>query len=79
MWGPFMLSTVLYHEIGHHIHAVHRPVFEGKEKVAEEWSWKLSGQFIRSRYWYLLPILYPLALLRKLAKRIEKMIARIKK
>jgi hypothetical protein len=79
MWGYFVLSTVLYHEIGHHIHAVHKPVFEGQENVAEDWSRKLSGRFIRSRYWYLLPILYPLALLRKLPRRIKKMIARISK
>jgi hypothetical protein len=76
MWGHFMFATVLYHEIGHHIHAVHKPVFEGKENVAEDWSRKLSGRFLRGHYWYLLPILYPLALLRKLAKRIQKMTAR---
>jgi hypothetical protein len=65
-------GTVLYHEIGHHIHAVHRPVFEGKEKVAEDWSKKLFGRFCRLRYWYLRPFAYPLWLFFELARRIEK-------
>jgi hypothetical protein len=66
------LATVLYHEIGHHIHAVHKPVFEGKEDVAEEWSRRLSGRFYRRRFWYLVPVLYPLALFRKLTRKIKK-------
>jgi hypothetical protein len=54
------LATVLYHEIGHHIHAEHKPVFEGKENIAEDWSRKLSGCFYRQHYWYLMPLFYPL-------------------
>lgn len=74
---PFLcyltLSETLYHEIGHHIHAVHRPVYKDKENVADDWRRRLSGRFYREHYWYLLPILYPLALLYKLAKRVKKM------
>jgi hypothetical protein len=47
------IGGVLYHEIGHHIHQVHRPVYEGKENVAEAWSSRLGRSFIRRRYWYL--------------------------
>jgi hypothetical protein len=65
-------GTVLYHEIGHHIHAVHKPVFEEKENIAEDWSKKLFGRFCRLRYWYLRPLAYPLWLLAELAARIEK-------
>jgi hypothetical protein len=36
-------SDVLYHEIGHHIHAEHKPVHEEKENVADDWSHKLWG------------------------------------
>ena len=54
-------AEVLFHEIGHHIHAVHKPVYDGKENVAEAWSNKLVRRFIRGRYWYALPVLYPLA------------------
>jgi len=66
------LATVLYHEIGHHIHAVHKPVFEGKENVAEDWSKKLFGRFCRLRYWYLRPFVYPIWLVVELGKRISK-------
>ena len=65
----WLLAHVLFHEIGHHIHAVHRPVYEGKENVAEDWSGYLSGKFYRRRYWYAQPILYPLWALVRLLKR----------
>jgi len=66
------LGTVLYHEIGHHIHAVHKPVYEGREDVADEWSKKLFGRFVRLRYGYLRPILYPVRLLLRLGKQIRR-------
>jgi hypothetical protein len=53
-----VLSETLYHEIGHHIHAVHQPVYDGQENVAESWQRKLNEIFIRRHYWYLWPILY---------------------
>jgi hypothetical protein len=49
------IASVIYHEIGHHIHAVHEPVYEGKEDVADYWSGRLSRKFFRRRYWYLVP------------------------
>jgi hypothetical protein len=55
---PF--ASVLYHEIGHHIHAEHNPTHEGKENVAEDWSKKLLRRFYRTHYWFLLPLLDPL-------------------
>jgi hypothetical protein len=66
------VAPVLYHEIGHHIHAVHRPVYEGKENVAEEWSTYLCGQFLRKHYWYARPILYVMWLLIRFMKRVNK-------
>jgi hypothetical protein len=68
----YALATVLFHEIGHHIHAVHKPVFEGKENVAEDWSKKLFGRFCRLRYWYLRPFVYPIWVLIRLGKRLRK-------
>lgn len=66
-------SEVLYHEIGHHIHKFHRPEHTEREDVAEDWSRKLRGRFIRKHYWYLFPVLYAFARLLsplvKLAKR----------
>src|SRR5215472_2307694 len=70
----YELGTVLYHEIGHHIHAFHRPVFEGREDVAEDWSKKLLGRFYRLRYWYLRPFVYPIGLLIKFGGRIRRKI-----
>lgn len=64
------LDTVLFHEIGHHIHAIHVPVYDGKENVAEEWSRALKRRFFRRHYWYALPLVYPLGLSIKAAKKI---------
>lgn len=49
-------GDVLYHEIGHHIHAEHRPVHEQRENVAEDWSSKLMRNFYRKHYWYIFPV-----------------------
>lgn len=52
------VGEVLYHEIGHHIQTVHHPVYEGPENIAEDWSRKPWRHFLRTRYWYLTPLLY---------------------
>jgi hypothetical protein len=70
-------SDTLYHEIGHHIHTVHKPIHEEREDVAVEWSRKLWSHFLRKRYWYLMPILYPLAKLFRLAKAGKTYVARL--
>jgi hypothetical protein len=64
-----VVGQVLYHEIGHHIHAVHRPAYAEKEDVAENWSGALTRRFYRQRYWYLYPFLMGLA---RLALRLRK-------
>jgi hypothetical protein len=66
------LATVLYHEIGHHIHAEHKPLYKGKEDVADDWSKKLSGRFYRQHYWYLMPLFYPLWFFIKAWKWLSK-------
>jgi hypothetical protein len=66
------IAIVLYHEIGHHIHAEHKPVHEGKENVAEDWSNKLGGPFYRQHYWYLMPVFYPIVLFRRTRRWIRK-------
>ena len=57
---PF--SSVLYHEIGHHIHKTSRPEFNEREDVANRWRDKLNRSFLRRRYWYLMPVLFPLSM-----------------
>jgi hypothetical protein len=43
---------VLFHEIGHHVHATVRPEFREKEDIADDWGKKLTGNYIFNRYWY---------------------------
>lgn len=69
-------GEVLYHEIGHHIHAAHEPVHEGKENVAEDWSKRLSHQFFRKHYWYMVPFRYPMLFLVNAALRIMEVLRR---
>jgi hypothetical protein len=55
-----LLGEVLYHEIGHHIHRTSKPEFKEPEDVAEKWGTRLGHDFLVKRYWYLLPLLYPM-------------------
>jgi hypothetical protein len=67
----FWVGPVLYHEIGHHIHTVHRRVYEGRENVADKWKRYLMGRFLRKHYWYALPILYPMSLCIRVIRRLS--------
>lgn len=67
-----LIGKVLYHEIGHHIHAAIEPIYEGKENVADDWSDRLWRRFSRRRYWYLMPIAYPVRQFSRLWKRLRK-------
>ena len=52
-----VIGSVLYHEIGHHIHRMEKPGFrKDREAIADEWKDKLMQTFLRQRYWYLLGI-----------------------
>jgi hypothetical protein len=65
---------VLYHEVGHHIQAVHKLIYEGRENVAENWEKKLGRHFFRARYWYLVPVMYPIGIFLRLVERIKKVL-----
>jgi hypothetical protein len=41
------LGGVLFHEIGHHIDATHRPEFREKEDIADDWSKRPSREWFR--------------------------------
>jgi hypothetical protein len=45
-------GKVLFHEVGHHIHATVRPEFREKEDVADDWGKKLTRNYLFRRYWY---------------------------
>jgi len=48
--GTFLIGSVLFHEIGHHIHATVRPEYRDKEVVAESWVPRLFKNYFRTRY-----------------------------
>lgn len=57
---PFLrtiwIGSVLFHEIGHHIHRIQQPEHREMEDVADAWQKRLMRQYMRRRYWYLRPI-----------------------
>ena len=59
-WIPLYLEVtvgqVLYHELGHHAHTLHRE-FGEKEDVADEWKKRFMANHLRKAYWYCLPLL----------------------
>jgi hypothetical protein len=55
------LAGVVFHEIGHHIHATIHPEYRDKEDVADTWKVKLRRQYFRGRHPWIRVILYPLS------------------
>jgi hypothetical protein len=51
------LASVLFHEVGHHIHYTTRPEFREKEDVADSWMRKLRKNYLRRRYAWLIPFI----------------------
>jgi hypothetical protein len=58
-------GRVLFHEIGHHLHATQRGVGASGESSAEAWQARLSRIHLQRRYGYLRPIIPLLRMLRK--------------
>ncbi len=73
------LSGTFFHELGHHIHRMHRPEHEGRENVADKWSTQLSTRFMQHYYWYLLPVFMPVALVVGLGRDLAKLYRRIRR
>lgn len=73
VWFPFfrklIFGHVFFHELGHHIHQTIRPEYSNKEDTADKWSRKLNRNFIRTAYWYALPLIVPIAKIYTLMKR----------
>jgi hypothetical protein len=57
--GFIFIGKVLFHELGHHLHATSHPEFKEREDVANAWSKKLMKAAFRKRYRYFLPVLQP--------------------
>jgi hypothetical protein len=49
----FLFAPVLFHEIGHHIHATIRPEFREREDVADRWGVKLETIYYRKERPYI--------------------------
>ncbi len=49
-------AEVLFHEVGHHIHATTQKEHADREIVAEKWREAISGTYFRRQCWYLRPI-----------------------
>jgi hypothetical protein len=65
----FGMASVLFHEIGHHLHATVGSAARGGELSADDWRLRLSAVHFNRRFWYLRPIL---PLLSRFARRMAK-------
>jgi hypothetical protein len=64
-----MFASVLFHEVGHHIHRNIRPAHADKEDTADRWKRRLSGHYMRKTYWYALPVVIPASKAWRFARR----------
>jgi hypothetical protein len=63
------LAGVLFHEIGHHIHATVRPEFREREDVADVWKVRLLRIYNRGRPFWVEALLFPIGLLFGIRRR----------
>ncbi len=67
-----VLSDVLFHEVGHHIHITQAPEHKCKEDVADKWQSKLSRKYFWKNYWYIIVFFLPLrGFIKWVGKRIN--------
>ena len=67
----YALAQVLFHEIGHHVHAIRKKAKNDKEEeFANRFESKLSREFMYRHYWYLRPIFAFLRLINKILSRM---------
>ncbi len=57
-----LVGNVLFHELGHHLHATQRPEHAETEAVAERWQEELLDRHVLRRWWAFLPGSYWAAL-----------------
>jgi hypothetical protein len=68
-----LFSDILFHEIGHHIHATAQPEFREKEDVADNWKLKLQRRYMRGRYpWLTTVVSLAKPLIKRFVKRDEQ-------
>lgn len=69
-----IVGKVVFHELGHHIHATSDRRFSNQEEVAEEWRKRLSREYFRRKYGYLRPFGGLLRLLGRALKKLGKLL-----
>jgi len=52
----WLFAEVLFHEVGHHVHATARKEHADRESVADRWRDAILATYVRGRYWYLRPL-----------------------
>lgn len=50
------IGSILFHEVGHHIHRQFRVDDGPPELVAKKWQKRLMRKYMQEQYWYLMPI-----------------------
>jgi hypothetical protein len=60
-WQELCIGLVLFREVGHHTQLTIRPEHSEKEDVADCWGEKLGTNFVRTQYWYAIPVIVPAA------------------
>ncbi len=71
-----LVGDVLFHELGHHLHATQAPEHREREDVAERWQRKLLRRYAWRCYWYVLPLLYPIFFAMKLWRTARRRLRR---
>ena len=66
------LGQVLFHEVGHHLHATIGSHGRGSEASADAWERRLSRLHFRKRYRYLRPVVKPLRFMVQLLLRSRR-------
>ena len=66
-----LFAFVLFHEVGHHIHAVQRPEHREREDVADDWQRRLTRAYLRRRHRLAGLVLRPVArVMRAVSRRL---------
>src|SRR5258705_5968726 len=65
-----IISWTLFHEIGHHLHGTVASAARSSEAAADEWRERLTGLYVRKRYWYLVPLFKVVGPLYRLLRRL---------
>lgn len=60
-----LIANILYHEIGHHIHRMHKKKYSNPEKEADDWHKELIHNFLEERYIFVYPFYKKLKFLTK--------------